>query len=244
MLHLKSFLKLETFHLLSVPKKNYLLSIPKKKSSVIAQLNNNFTAVLAQQLTMHPYCLPQNTDLSSPYSKSPKDFLNNLESKAGLEDNIDYSLIFKDNNTIHSNSSKHSITDNTSSTETITTSNNNTSSISSDTQLHTPFSTAFSNFEDAVKQDSKWVPQIIMDIPHPLIPSQQTTDIVTMFEPPPIYVQAQLLEMQYPEGTSFCFSKYNGLKDKPQLAQDIKLAALRHSGTNLKIGNVMKYNSK
>ena len=97
-------------------------------------------------------------------------------------------------------------------------------------------SSVFSKLQFALFKDSTWTPKIIINMPSFLFPKIDKTDLVDMLKKPPI---DKLLVMQqsldYPEGTSFEFIGYDGLESRKKLVRDIKVAALRSSGTVLTV---------
>ena len=97
-------------------------------------------------------------------------------------------------------------------------------------------SSVFSKLQFALFKDSTWTPKIIINMSSFLFPKIDKTDLVDMLKKPPI---DKLLVMQqsldYPEGTSFEFIGYDGLESRKKLVRDIKVAALRSSGTVLTV---------
>ena len=101
------------------------------------------------------------------------------------------------------------------------------------------------NFQKAIITDSRWLPKILFKIKNHIKPDDNNTDLVDMLREPSI---SQLTKMQmehnYPKGTSFCFDGYDGFDSKEKLIRDIKLSALRSSGTCLTVASTNKQKSK
>ena len=109
--------------------------------------------------------------------------------------------------------------------------------------LDSPVPTAFANLQSEIDLNSTWTPSIIVDI-QPAFATDNTkeTDLVKYLEKPTALRLLQLEHLNYPLGTSFCFTPFEGLDDKDKLTNYIKQAAIQTSGTALTIGNSQPYN--